>query len=194
MVAGARRSHARMTAKSIEGKIQEGRQLVSTDGQPEVGGVSGRLRSPWASPAKILGWVALSLSLAPIGLAVALCGVVDLAMHPGRAGRKEILFGLAMSTLGCTGAVVLLMWLGMSPMALLFPFSLILALLGYFWLPFLALQEKDLWAVGTFLVPVLWLYYGVTRWRGVWGPVLVTVVGYVLIFLSLILDPFSPVA
>lgn len=167
---------------------------MKQDLQPDFGGVSGRLRSPWASPVKILGWVSLSLSLAPIGLAVALCGVVDLAMHPGRTGRKEILIGLVMSTLGCAGAVVLLIKLGMPPTSMVFPFSLILTLLGYFWLPFLALREKDLWAVGTFLVPLLWLYYGVTRWRGVWGPVLVTVVGYVLIFLSLILDPLPPVA
>jgi len=99
---------------------------VKQDLQPEVGGVSGRLRSPWASPSKILGWVSLSVSLAPIGLAVALCGVVDLAMHPGRAGRKEVLFGLAMSTLGCTGAVVLLTMLGTPATTLVFPFSLIL--------------------------------------------------------------------
>lgn len=138
-------------------------------------------RSPWAKPAKVLGWLCLLGSPGPVALACGLCGFLDLKMNPHRTGGGALLFGFLM------GGVSTMVFVLLSPSSAALALGLTLLLFGYLWLVFIAFRESELWGGGTALVPIVWLIFALTRIQKSWGPLIVAGIGLTFTVVAFVL-------
>lgn len=66
----------------------------------------------------------------------------------------------------------------------LFVLGLLLAVIGYLWLAWTALQESVLWGLGSFLIPLVSLVFAVLHWDEAKAPFLTWIAGDILIVIA----------
>jgi|HubBroStandDraft_6_1064221.scaffolds.fasta_scaffold1388345_2 hypothetical protein len=60
--------------------------------------------------------------------------------------------------------------------------GMMLLLVGYIWLGWVALQESVPWGLGTFLFPLIGIVFAIYHWGEAKAPILTSIAGNVLIF------------
>jgi len=66
----------------------------------------------------------------------------------------------------------------------LFYIGVILAVIGYLWLAWTALQESVLWGLGSLVIPLVALVFAVLYWDEAKAPFLTWIAGDILIFFA----------
>ncbi len=55
---------------------------------------------------------------------------------------------------------------------------------GWLWTVVIAFKENPLWGIGSLLIPIIWLFYLLSRWRKTWPCLGLALVGAVMFFAS----------
>ena len=69
-------------------------------------------------------------------------------------------------------------------MAILPVLGVVLYVGGWLWTVVIAFKESLPWGVGTLLIPIVWLFYLLSRWRETWPCLVLALLGAVIFFAS----------